>query len=352
MHSVSDPASGAPSSHLLAAEILAAFRTASETGEPVDPKFQNLRGANLLGLDFSGLDLSGCDFTGAELSRCNLQNTICGQANFDNAILFQAKLDGADFLCSTFRNANLSECSAKNTGFGRCDVSHAKFVMADLTGATFVNATAKHADFRTSKLGRSRFLEADLTHAEFSQADLQDADLQETNLDHATFSKTNLRAARLRAARNYTTAHWLGADIRDIDWSGAYLVRRHIVDENFLDEFQKQSRVHRWIYLAWWASSDCGRSMLRWGLLCGAIVIGYGFIFKALGAAIAYPSDLAMPYAPWCFSIVNVCTLGFGDVLPKSTLAQVIVNSETILGYLGLGGLLTIMGNQMGRRGE
>lgn len=231
-------------------------------------------------------------------------------------------------------------------------MSHAKFVMADLTGSTFVNATARHADFRTSKLGGTRFLEADLAQADFSQSDFTDADLRESNLDGTTFSKTNLRAVRLRGVRNYTTAYWIGADIRDIDFAGAYLVRRHIVDENFLDEFQRQSKVHKLIYWLWSLTSDCGRSMLRWGVFCAVIIVVYGFIYKALGKQIVYPDDLARPYAPWYFSIVNVCTLGFGDVLPKSTLAQILVNSETILGYLGLGGLLTIMGNMMGRRGE
>ncbi|MBI2946171.1 MAG: pentapeptide repeat-containing protein [Verrucomicrobia bacterium] len=340
------------SPQLDAEEIVTAFKKAAETGEPVDSQWQNLRGVNLLGKDLSGLDFSGCDFTGAELSRCNFQNAICSQAIFDKATLFQAKLDGVECLGASFQNANLSECSAKRSGFGRCNVSHAKFVMADLTGATFVNATAHHADFRTSKMAGARFLEADLSHADFSQADLTEVDLRESNLGGATFSKSNLRAVRLPGVRNYTTAHWIGADIRDIYFAGAYLVRRHIADENFLDEFRRQSQVHKWIYWFWSLTSDCGRSMSRWGLFCAVIVIVYGFIFQALGKQIAYPDDLARPFAPWYFSIVNVTTLGFGDVLPKSTLAQILVNSETILGYLGLGGLLTIMGNMMGRRGE
>lgn len=345
MNQVSNPT-------LVTQEIIAAFRKAAETGEPVDPAFQNLRGVNLLGKDLSGLDFSGCDFTGAQLSQCNFQNAICSQTIFNQANLFQAKLDGAECLGASFDHASLSECSAKNAGFARCAVSHAKFVMSDLTGASFVNATVQHADFRTSKLAGARFLEADLSHADFSQADLTEADLRECNLDGTTFSKANLRAVRLQRVRNYTTTYWIGADIRDVDFAGAYLVRRHIVDENFLDEFQRKSPMHKWLYRFWWLTSDCGRSMLRWGLFCGLIVLVYGFVFKALGKQIAYPDDLARPYAPWYFSIVNVCTLGFGDVLPKSTLAQILVNSETILGYLGLGGLLTIMGNMMGRRGD
>lgn len=335
-----------------AAEVVTALRNAAETGEPVDPKFQNLKGVNLLGQDLSGLDLSGCDFTGAELSRCNLSNTICAGVIFDNATLFQSKLDGAECLSASFKNANMNECSAKNGGFGRTNVSGAKFFMADLKGATFVNATASHADFRACKLNGARFLEAKLDHADFSQSDLTDVDLQESDLAQACFSKTNIRGVRLRGVRNYTTAHWIGVDIRDIDFAGAYLVRRHIIDENFLDEFQKQSKVHRYIYWVWWATSDCGRSIFRWGLFTFAVVGAFGVIYRLMGSAIAYPNDLAPGYAPWYFSIVIATTLGFGDVLPKSNLAQIVVNLETIFGYVGLGGLMTILGNQMGRRGE
>lgn len=96
--------------------VILAFRKMAETGEPVDPQIQNLRGVNFLGKDLSGLDFSGCDFTGAELSRCNFQNAICAQAVFDKATLFQTTLDGAECLSASFQHANLTECSAKKLG--------------------------------------------------------------------------------------------------------------------------------------------------------------------------------------------------------------------------------------------
>ena len=333
-------------------KIVAAFRKAQATGEPVDPSYLDLQGLNFLGQDLSKLDLSGCNFTGAELSRCDLRDANCAGAIFDQATLFQAKLDGAEFLSASFQQANLSECSAKNTGFGQCNLEQANFSMSNLTGATFVSTKARRADFRNCKMAGARMMEADLHHADFSQSDMGEVDLQQTNLDGTTFSKTSLRGVRLRNARNYTTAHWIDADIRDVDFAGAYLVRRHIVDENFLHEFQNQSRTHRCIYWIWWVTSDCGRSALRWAGFCGVIIVIFGFIFDSMGDQVEYPEGLARGFAPWYFSAMLSCTSALGDVLPKSTLAQILVNTEVMIGYIGFGGLITIISSQMGTRGE
>lgn len=227
--------------------IVAAFRKAAETGEPVDPSLHDLKGLSFLGLDLSNLDLSNCDLTGADLSRCDLRNTTCAHAIFDRGILFQAKLDGAEFLSASFQEANLSQCTARKTGFGQSNLANAKFAMSDLSGSTFVNARANDVDFRTCKFEGARFLEADLTSADFSQSDLRGVDFQQANLKDAVFSKASLRGSRLRGVKNYQTAYWIDADIREIDFSGAYLVRRHIVDENFLHEFRHQSGTHRFI---------------------------------------------------------------------------------------------------------
>ena len=331
--------------------IIAAFRRAEETGEPVDSSLLDLRGVRFLGCDLSGLDLSGCDFTGAELSRSNLRNAICAQAIFDKATFFQARLDGAEFLAASFQQANLTECSAKNTGFGQCNLTEAKFNMANLTGTTFVSAKAVQADFRSCKLANARFLEADLSQADFSQSEMNEVDLRDANVTGATFSKTSLRGARLRGVKNYSTAFWIDSDIRDIDFAGAYLVRRHIVDENFLHEFRNQSKTHQAIYWMWWLTSDCGRSAFRWAAFCAAIVVTYGAIYAGLGNQLKYPEGLAPGYAPWYVSIMLACCMAV-DVLPKTTFAQIILNSEVVLGYVGFGGLLTIIATHLGTRGE
>ena len=334
-----------------AKEIIAAFRRSEETGQPLDPSYLDLRGVSFLAQSLTGLDLSGCDFTGAEMSRCDLRNAICAQAVFDKVTMFQARLDGAEFLAASFKEANLTECSARNAGFGECQLSQAVFNMSNLTNATFVHAKADRADFRSCKLANARFLEADLTEAEFSQSDMTEVDLRDADVTGATFSRTTLRNARLRGVKNFKTAFWIDADIREVDFAGAYMVRRYIVDENFLHEFRSQGRAQKMVYWLWWLSSDCGRSLFRWGSLCAAVVFLYGVIYLALGTQIAYPKGMVQGYAPWYVSLMLACCVAV-DVLPKTMLAQVIVNSEVVLGYVGFAGMLTTIAARFGTRGE
>ena len=50
------------------------------------------------------------------------------------------------------------------------------------------------------------------------------------------------------------------------------------------------------------------------------------------------------------YSVVTLTTLGYGDVLPASQTAQVLVIAQVIIGYVMLGGLLSIFATRMGRR--
>ena len=43
-------------------------------------------------------------------------------------------------------------------------------------------------------------------------------------------------------------------------------------------------------------------------------------------------------------------TLGFGDVTPKTLLAEIIVGAEVFIGYIMLGGLISIFANKLARR--
>jgi hypothetical protein len=50
------------------------------------------------------------------------------------------------------------------------------------------------------------------------------------------------------------------------------------------------------------------------------------------------------------YSVVTFTTLGFGDVKPQTELAAVIVMLEVIIGYVMLGGLISILANKLARR--
>ncbi len=141
----------------------------------------------------------------------------------------------------------------------------------------------------------------------------------------------------------------MGVDIRDVDFTGAYMARRAIMDENYLHEFRTMSRRNALIYRIWSLTSDCGRSLGRWGLLIVAQIVlfavAYSFVDLDYG-------DHGSTIAPLYFSVVTMTTLGFGDVLPGSTAATVLVMIEVLTGYVMLGGLLSIFATRMGRRAE
>ncbi len=47
------------------------------------------------------------------------------------------------------------------------------------------------------------------------------------------------------------------------------------------------------------------------------------------------------------FSVVTFTTLGFGDVTPIGWVGELVVMIEVILGYIGLGGLITIFATKI-----
>ncbi|RMH41102.1 MAG: hypothetical protein D6689_11795, partial [Deltaproteobacteria bacterium] len=205
------------------------------------------------------------------------------------------------------------------------------------------------ADVRTANFAQARLLAADLTGVDAARAVFRDAELERADVRDADFTEADLRAARLAGLRNYTCASFVRTDIRDIDFSGAYLVRRHIMDENFLAEFREQSRASRIAYWIWWVTSDCGRSVVRWGLwtLLIAVLFGVGYIFTDVSFG-----DRPTALSPFYFSVVTLTTLGYGDVLPKSPAAQSLAMIEVAIGYVMLGGLLSIFANKMARRAD
>lgn len=55
-------------------------------------------------------------------------------------------------------------------------------------------------------------------------------------------------------------------------------------------------------------------------------------------------------FSPYYFSIVTFTTLGFGDVLPLNWIGEIVVTIEVILGYIMLGGLISILSDKLSRR--
>ncbi len=329
-----------------ASERLAAqLREGKECAAKLD-----LRAARLSGEDLSDLDLTGLDLSGADLSEADLSRTVLRQAKLGGANLIGARLDGAELLMADLREANLDNCRAESAGFGGANLEGARMRGATLNQATFSQAKLAGADLCVASLEGARFREADLREAQLVSARLGDADLSSASVHAASFREADLRGARFTGIRGFDSADWIGVDVRDADFRGSLTARRLILDENFLHEFRQSSRASEWIYQFWRLTSDCGRSLGRWGICTVGLIVLFAGLFLLVDMDYGHhdPGFLSSFY----FSVVTLTTLGYGDILPASPTAQVLVIAEVVIGYLTLGGLISIFASKMARRAE
>ncbi len=174
-------------------------------------------------------------------------------------------------------------------------------------------------------------------------------DLGDTSVAGAILRDADLRGAQLRNVGGYASADWVGVDFRDVCFNGAYLLRRFALDQNFLAEFRAESPMHDVLYRVWWVTSDCGRSFLRWGLWTLVLAVVFAGLYTLVELD-AGGHETAL--TPLYYSVVTLTTLGYGDVVPASGWAQAVAMVEVILGYVMLGGLLSIFANKMARRAD
>ncbi|MDY0039980.1 MAG: ion channel, partial [Desulforhabdus sp.] len=108
----------------------------------------------------------------------------------------------------------------------------------------------------------------------------------------------------------------------------------------------------RRVFFFWWLTADCGRSVSRWAGWSVFIAMLFAFVYYFLG-----PDYFASAYLKFnlsnmiYYSVVTFTTLGFGDITPKTTGAAMFVMCEVIIGYVMLGGLITIFASKLSRRG-
>lgn len=299
----------------------------TEVREPVSYAGQDLRGH-----DFSGASLAGADFSGADLS---------------GAEFYEADLTDAEFTGTTLDGANLERAKAGRASFGNASMVDARLFGADLRGATLSGANLSGADIRSACLVDVRMVRCTLDGADLECSDLSGASARGSSCERTNFDRCDLAGAGLRELRKAETASWIEAKINHVDFTGAYLLRRQILDQNYIHEFRNRGLGHTIVYWAWWITSDCGRSMLRWGVctLTVAVMFGLAFLFVDVNFG---PNQTVL--SPFYFSLVTITTLGYGDVTPRSMGAQTLVMLEVAIGYMMLGGMLSIFSDKMARR--
>ncbi len=301
---------------------------------PDDLAFADLSGRDLRGINLTGRDLHGANFFKSDLR---------------GAILQDCNLEGVEFSAADLTGANLEAANAKQAGFGMAQMQNCSLFRTDLEGATLTQADLTQANLNCANLNKSRLREARLNKTDLSEATMIEADLSMASVEHANFSNADLRGARLRMIQGFKSARWIGTDIRDVNFSGAYLMRREIIDQNFIKEFRSYNRISALLYYPWWITCDCGRSMFRWCIWIGIQGLLFAWLYTLVGIDFG---ENPTAVSPLYFSVVTLTTLGYGDIVPRTMMGQVLVMFEVTLGYMMLGGLLSIFANKLARRGD
>jgi len=150
-------------------------------------------------------------------------------------------------------------------------------------------------------------------------------------------------------------------------------LKRYIDDEQWVESWRKNPKGRWWresVFRLWELTSHCGRSIGLWA---------FWSFFLAFLFTIAYTPAPDWMGEKWCnfwqehgaefeqmteaykgspvtfwsclyFSIVSFTTLGFGDIATANWQARFLVTLEVILGYVMLGGLISIFANKFARR--
>jgi uncharacterized protein YjbI with pentapeptide repeats len=294
--------------------------------------------------DFSAFDLSAINLGNLDLSGCTFFNANLSETNF-----YQTNLTNADFTAANLTESIFTDATLTNVGFGHATLKETVFFNAKMHNSTLTGANIEKCDFRTADLSNSRMREAKIADSDFTRAKITDVDLSYTNVKHSIFNDADLRSTTLRNMTNYESCSWIGVDIRNVNFSSAYRIRRFIVDQNYIDEFKTTNKLYEFIYFIWWITSDCGRSMMRWLILILIQILFFAFVYSFVELKFSVDENW---FSYIYFSIVTTTTLGYGDIIPVTPMAQIIASIQVAMGYTMLGGFLSILTNKLARRAD
>ncbi|MHB8111211.1 MAG: pentapeptide repeat-containing protein [Syntrophorhabdaceae bacterium] len=330
-----------------------------------------------ISIDFRDADLREKDLTGINLRHASLEG----------ADLSRAILDSANLSFSHLKGANLSHAHMNSTDLSHGDLRMCRLALAHLENAVFFFANLRGADLRGADLKCASMEDADLTnanltHANLVRACLVNASLQEARLSDANLEGIDLSAANLegvnvssitydqkRPLHYFVEEHFnpsrvwnrrfdimLGTTIRckglRESCYGSRRFKKFLHDLDYLEEIM-QNKWGKFLIFIWWLLSDCGKSISRWASWSGIIVILFAIIYHILGQQHFHIAFLNFSlFTTIYYSVVTFTTLGFGDFVPKTHVAAIFVMIEVVMGYIMLGGLISIFSNKLARRGD
>ncbi len=300
-----------------------------------------------ISIDLAGANLRHMNLENANLTRADLTEANLSFANFKKANLTFACLEGAILSFAGFQEANLIAANLENTYFED----------ADLEGARLAGASLKKAKLTNSSLKNAYLVDAHLDGANLSAVNFENANLSSVTFDQnikwKILKQTGLKIRNIWKRRYDilldTTMRCKGVNATTC--YGSQMFKLFLQDQDFLEEFLDK-RWGKQTFFVWWLFADCGRSLIRWAGWSFLLACCFATIFWLLGPNSFDTQHLEFRFLTmFYYSVVTFTTLGFGDIIPRTSTAALWVTLEVIFGYIMLGGLITIFASKLSRRG-
>jgi uncharacterized protein YjbI with pentapeptide repeats len=294
-----------------------------------------------------------------------------------SAKLVHMNLENANLAEADLKKANLSFTNFKNANFAFSNMESAIFSFANFEGANFSAADLENAYLEDANLSGARLSGANLKNAIMANSNLKNAYLADANLEGTILRAVNFRNANLSSVTfdqkimwNLAKAKcfslkklWHQRDDILLDTTirckgvnaatcyGSQQFKLFLQDQDFLEEFMEKKWGKK-LFFIWWLFADCGRSLGRWAGWSLLLASLFAFLFWHLGSDAFDTQHLKFNFLTmFYYSVVTFTTLGFGDIIPKTSTAAMCVTIEVIIGYVMLGGLITIFASKLSRRG-
>lgn len=314
-------------------------------------------------LDFSGFSLNGANLSGAIFYNCKMHNTSINSDSLNAAIFVQSdlylayffgvkELSGSTFISCKLANIHLQGKDLSGSNFCRSNFKNCSIDMSNLSNVMMYGCQAFNCNF-----SRSQLTNANLESSTFEQCTLEYADVIGAKMNKCTLKDLSISKLKFKPVSNsiFKKVVHMHHGMRLQNVYGDPLLEKRIKDTAYIEAI---SESHPFLYKLWLASSDCGRSTIRWAIWVVALVLFFAFVYTIQGAGefvingglIHLTEHPAKEFAMFTYySVVTFTTLGFGDITPKSILSMVTVVAEVILGYLMLGVLITLVANKLGK---
>lgn len=221
--------------------------------------------------------------------------------------------------------------------FSNCSLHYSHFADCDLTSSIFKNSDILYSEFSDCQLDQCDFSGTNLNMTDFFHCRLEEADLRGAWINEVSFEDSDLGYVKFNRSTDF-----FNIDLSKVRGSSNPLFVSFVRRKHYLNHFKEQGWRNRIVYYIWLIISDCGHSLLRWAVVSIGICALFGYIYSNFSSSFSVTNRSATSFTFYYYSVVTFTTLGFGDVVPKDLWAEVAVTIQVIMGYIMLGGLISI----------